>query len=47
MDDRGTYNKNDIEEAKDKMSGVEPRADDVCVILRSTHAFRGTRIRGH
>jgi hypothetical protein len=35
MDDQGTYNKNDIEDAKDKMSGVETRADDICAILEA------------
>ena len=35
MDDTATYNKDDIEEAKNKMTGVEPRADDVCVILEA------------
>ena len=35
MDDEGTYNKNDIEEAKDKMSGIETASDDVCSILEA------------
>ena len=29
------YNKNDIEEAKDKMTGVEPKGDDICSILEA------------
>ena len=35
MDDEGTYNKNDIEEAKDKLSGIETASDDVCSILEA------------
>ena len=29
------YNKNDIEEAKDKMTGVEPKGEDICSILEA------------
>ena len=35
MDDEGTYNKNDVEEAKDKMSGIETISNDVCSILEA------------
>jgi len=35
MTEEGVYNKSDIEEAKDKMSGVETISDDVCVILEA------------
>ena len=35
MDDEGTYNKNDVEEAKDKMSGIETISNDVCSVLEA------------
>ena len=35
MSDEGVYNQNDIEEAKDKMGGVESRSDDVCSVLEA------------
>ena len=35
MDEEGVYNKNDIEETKDRMSGVDSKADDVCSVLEA------------
>ena len=35
MDDEGVYNKNDIEEAKDKMSGIDTMSNDVCSIFEA------------
>ncbi len=35
MAEEGVYNKSDIEESKDRMSGVEPKADDVCSVLEA------------
>jgi len=35
MDEEGVYNKNDVEETKDRMSGVDSKADDVCSVLEA------------
>ena len=35
MDDQGVYNKSDVEETKDKMSGIETASDDVCSVLEA------------
>jgi hypothetical protein len=35
MAEEGVYNKNDIEETKDRMSGVDSKADDVCSVLEA------------